>query len=212
MLSTLYRVAGVGLRNVLLLGVVAFLVLAGCGGSSHKTSTASTASTANASTSSIASHVLTSNELKGFTATHPSVENSARGWLASRGTPSSQIASETKRLTRQGFVAGASQNLTGPSGDGVSIAEQFKTPSGAQSELANELKMFKAQAAGPKTFPVAGIPGALGLAATGASGVNVAFTSGDYYYLLGAFVPAVNASSEATMVTAAKRLYRRVQG
>jgi hypothetical protein len=29
-----------------------------------------------------------------------------------------------------GFVAGASENLTGPSGDGVSIAEQFKTSRG----------------------------------------------------------------------------------
>jgi hypothetical protein len=211
-LSALYRVARVGLRNALFVGVVAFLVLAGCGGSSDKGSTATTATAAEASTSSIASHVLTSNELKGFAGSHPSVQNTARGWLTSRETPSSQIASETRRLTSQGFVAGASQNLTGSSGDGVSIAEQFKTPGGARSELANALKMFKAQAAGPKTFPVVGIPGALGLAATGASGVNVAFTSGDYYYLVGAFVPAVNASSEATIVTAAKHLYRRVQG
>ena len=45
-----------------------------------------------------------------------------------------------------------------------------------------------------------------------AGGVNVAFTSGDYYYLVGAFVPAVSASSEATIIAAAKRLYRRVHG
>ena len=209
------------MRRVLLVGVVASLLLTGCGGSSHKTSTAatgapattgSTATTANTSTSSIAGRLLASNELSGFTGSHPSVDNTVSGWLANRETPSNEVTSETKRLTRVGFVAGASEDLTGPSGGGVSIAEQFKTPSGARSELANELKVFKAQAAGYKAFPVTGIPGALGLAATGARGVNVAFTSGDYYYLVGAFVSAVNASSEATMTTAAERLYRRVHG
>jgi hypothetical protein len=220
-LSALYRFSGVGLRRVLLVGVLASLVLAGCGGSSHKTSTAatgapattgSTATTANTSASSIASRVLTSNELNGFTGSQPSVHNTVSGWLADRQTPSNQVASETTRLTRLGFVAGATENLTGPSGDGVSIVEQFKTPSGARSELANEVKVFKAEAAGYKAFPVTGIPGALGLAATGAGGVNIAFTSGDYYYLVGAFVSTVSASSEATMITAAKRLYRRVHG
>jgi hypothetical protein len=217
-LSALSRVPGVGLKRELLVGVVASLMLAGCGGSSHKTSTAATrapattGSTATTASTGIASRVLTSNELNGFTRSQPSVANTVSGWLADRQTPSNQVASETKRLTRLGFVAGASENLTGPSGEGVSIAEQFKTAGGARSELANEVKVFKAEAAGPKTFPVTGIPGARGLAATGAGGVNVAFTSGDYYYLVGAFVPAVNASSEATIIAAAKHLYRRVHG
>ncbi|MFL5839607.1 MAG: hypothetical protein ACJ77Z_04050, partial [Thermoleophilaceae bacterium] len=154
-----------------------------------------------------------SNELNGFKGGHPSVDNTVSGWLAARQTPSNQVASETKRLTRLGFVAGAIEDLTGPSGrPGVSFAEQFKTPSGARSELAKAVKVFKAGAAGYKAFPVTEIPGALGLAATGAPGVNVAFTSGDYYYLVGAIVPAVNASSEATIVAAAKRLYGRVHG
>jgi hypothetical protein len=196
-------------------------VPAGCGGSSHNTSaagtkapasTGSTATTVDASTSGIASHLLARNELKGFTGSHPSVYKTVSGWLANRETPSNKVASETKRLTRLGFHSAASEDLTGASGVGVSVAEQFKTPSGARSELANALKVFKAEAAGYKPFPVAGIPGALGLAATGAHGVNVAFTSADYYHLVGAFVPTVNASSEATIVAAAKRLYRRVHG
>ena len=59
-------------------------------------------------------------------------------------------------------------------------------------------------------FPVAGIPGALGLAETAQPpGVNVAFASGDYYYLVGAQVSAT-ASSEATIITAATLLYRRM--
>src|SRR3954465_11235186 len=206
---------------MLLLGVVAPLALAGCGGSNDKpptvataapATTGSTATTANTSTSAIAGHLLASNELSGFTGSQPSVDKTVSGWLAARETPSNQVASETKRLTRLGFVAGASEDLTGPSGVGVSLAEQFKTPRGARSELANELKVFKAQAAGYKAFPVTGIPGALGLAATGARGVNVAFTSGDYYYLVGAFVSGVSPSSEATIKTAAKRLYGRVHG
>jgi hypothetical protein len=198
-------------------------MLAGCGGSSHKTSTAatrapattaSTAATASTPTSGIASWVLTSNELPvGFTGSQPSVDNTISGWLADSQTPSSQVASETKRLTRLGFVAGASENLTGPSGGGVSIAEQFKTPGGARSELANEVKLFKANDAGYyEAFPVAGIPGAFGLAEAGQPpGVNVAFASGDYYYLVGAQVSAT-ASSEATIIAAARRLYRRVHG
>jgi hypothetical protein len=50
------------------------------------------------------------------------------------------------------------------------------------------------------------------LAATGASAVNVAVTSGNYYYFVGAFVPAVSARSEATIIAAARHLYRRVHG
>jgi hypothetical protein len=198
-----------GLRRAFSIGVVAAFVLAGCGGSSDKTSTAATA--AKTSTSSIASHVLRSNELEGFTVRKPAVANTVRSWLSVTEAPPSQIPFETKRLNRLGFVAGAHEDLTGPD-DGVSIAEQFKTPAGARAELDNEVTVFKTQAAGSKTFTVSGIPGAVGLAPTGAPAANVAFTDGDYYYLVGAFVPALNARSEAKVTAAAKRLYRRVHG
>lgn len=203
------------------MGVVACLMLGGCGASSHKTSTAaaktpattgSIATTASTPTSGIGSRVLTSSELPaGFTGGQPAVDNTISGWLADSQTPSNQVASETKRLTHLGFVAGATESLTQPAGAGVSIAEQFKTPSGARSELANEVKVFKANVAGAyKAFPVAGIPGALGLAETAQPpGVNVAFASGYYYYLVGAQVSAT-ASSEATIITAATLLYRRM--
>jgi hypothetical protein len=218
-LSALYRVAGMGLRRVLLVGVVASVMLAGCGGSGHKTSTAATsapattaATTANTSTSSITSRVLTSNELNGFTGSQPSVHHTASAWLAHTQNPSVPVASETKRLTSLGFIAGATENLAGPNGrPGLSLVEQFKTPAGARSELANELKVFKATVPGYKPFAVPGIPGAFGYSAQG-PGLNVAFASGDYYYLVGEFVSAVSASSEATITAAAKRLYRRVHG
>jgi hypothetical protein len=89
--------------------------------------------------------------------------------------------------------------------------EQFKTPGGARSELANEHKLFKATVPGYEPFAVTRIPGAFGYAAQG-PGLNVAFASGDYYYLVGEFVSAVSASSEATITAAAKRLYRGVHG
>jgi len=198
---------------------LASLVFAGCGGSSHKTSTAtttapattaSTATAAKTSTSGIASRVLTSNELNGFKGSQPLVADTVKGWLAATDTPSQQVASETKRLTRLGFVAAAHEDLTGSGRGGASIVEQFKTPAGARSELANVVKGFKAGGGGPTTFPVPGIPAAVGFAATGAE--NVAFTSGDYYYLVGALVPAVNARSKAAIIAAAKRLYGRVHG
>jgi hypothetical protein len=91
----------------------------------------------------------------------------------------------------------------------VSIVEQFKTPTGARSELANVVKGFKAGEGGPTTFPVPAIPDAVGLAATGAE--NVAFSSGDYY-LVGALVPAVNTRSKAAIIAAAKHLYGREHG
>jgi hypothetical protein len=193
----------------LLVGAIVAPMLAGCGDSSHKTST-----TAVTPTSGIASRVLTNDELPaGFAASRPSVDNSISGWVASRQTPSNQVASETKRLTRSGFVAGASEDLSGSGGVmGVSIAEQFKTPGGARSELANTLKLFKATVATRyKPFAVTGIPGALGLAQTKPAALNIVFTAGDYYYLVGAFVPAVTPSSEATLIAAARRLYQRVR-
>jgi hypothetical protein len=204
------------LKRALLAGVAAPLVLAGCGGSSDKASTATTsANAANTSTSSIASHVLAGGEIPpGFTPKRPLVANTVKGYLTATETPPDQVAPETKRLTRLGFVAGAHEDLLGSGGhDGVSIAEQFKTPAGARGEVANARRLFKATTAGSyKAFPVTVIPGALGLGQTGQQGgVNVAFASGDYFYLVGAQLPAA-ASSEAKVIAAAKRLYGRVHG
>jgi hypothetical protein len=200
------------------MGLVAALMLAGCGGSSHKTSTATSApattaaTTANTSTSSLTSRVLTSNELTGFTGSQPSVDHTVSAWLAHTKNPSVQVVSETKRLTRLAFIAGATENLTGANGrDGLSLVEQFRTPGGARSELANEHKLFKATVPGYEPFAVPGIPGSFGYAAQG-PGLNVAFASGDYYYLVGEFVSVVSATSEATITAAAQRLYRGVHG
>jgi hypothetical protein len=205
-----------GLGRVWLVGVVTSLMLTGCGGGGNKTPTAATsaaaATTANiasTSTSSITSHVLTSN---GFKAAQPSVDHTVSAWLAHNLDPAVPLASETNRLTRLGFIAGATEHLTGPDRrDGLSLVEQFKTPAGARLELANEFKTFKATVPGYDPFAVPGIPGAFGYAADG-PGLNIGFASGDYYYLVGEFVSAVSASSKATIRAAANRLYRRVHG
>jgi hypothetical protein len=215
-LSTLLRPSGTGLSRVWLVGVVTFLMLTGCGGGGNKTSTtaaaATTANTASTSTSSITSHVLTNNELNGFKAAQPSVDHTVSAWLADNLDPAVPLASETKRLTRLGFVAGATEHLTGPDRrDGLSVVEQFKTPAGARLELANELKTLKATVPGYDPFAVPGIPGAFGYAAEG-PGLNIGFAFGNYYYLVGEFVSTVSASSKATLTAAANRLYRRVHG
>ena len=165
-------------KRALPAGVVAYLALAGCGGSGDEASTSAHTTGASTATSGIADHVLSSNELSGFKASKPPVEKTVRSWLAATETPSDQVASEAKRLTGLGFIAGIHEDLNGPNG----------------------------------AFPVTGIPGAVGLEPTGSPAVNVAFASGDYYYLVGAFVPKENASSRAAVVAAAKHLYQRVQG
>ena len=129
-----------GLRRVWLVGVVTSVMLTGCGGGSDKTSTATTSTpattTANpgsTSTSSITSHVLTGNELDGFSGAQPSVDHTVSAWLAHTLNPAVPLTSETKRLTRLGFIAGATEHLTGPDRrDGLSLVEQFKTPAGAR--------------------------------------------------------------------------------
>ena len=82
---------------------------------------------------------------------------------------------------------------------------------GAHGEVANTLRRFKATTASSyKAFPVTGIPGAVGWGQSGQQGgVNVAFASGDYFYLVGPQLPAA-ARSEAKVIAAAKRLYGRV--
>ena len=155
-------------------GVAAPLVLASCGGSGDKGSAAATsANAAGMSTSSIAGHVLNKHEIPpGFTANRPLVGNTVKGYLAATETPQDQVASETKRLTRLGFIAGAHEDLAGSGGnDGVSIAEQFKTPAGARGEVANTRRLFKATTASSyKAFPVTGIPGGCRLGADGPAG------------------------------------------
>lgn len=142
------------------------------------------------------------------------MDRSAKAWLTDTDTPAGQKPSETSRLDRLGFVAGASEQLTGSGGlGGVSLVEQFRSAGAARAEMAAEVQRVKNNDGGYYSpFPVTGIPGARGLGENGSPpGINVAFTSGDYYYLVGEQPPSVTAGAEHSLNAAAQHLYQRLK-
>jgi hypothetical protein len=169
----------------------AAVLLAGCGGSGHKASTTrtgSTSSTAPATSTApggIRGRLLTSNELAGFTSGGVSVYTTAQEWVSSPPQqPAAQAAAEKGMLTREGFRAGATENLTSAGTSGISVVEQFGSAAAARDALAFYVSRLKAPgstAGAYASFKVSGIPGAVGFSLGGASGgINVAFTQGDY--------------------------------
>jgi hypothetical protein len=214
--------------------VLAVIVLGGCGGTSHTGSTATTPTTAPgpASTSSSAGlpagappalrgvfgRLLAANELAGFRPRgHRALGINPASWVAETELPPSERAREAERLQRLGFVAAVRERLlpvNGTPAEGLSIVEQFRTPTSARVELAAQIREVKAL--GPvASFAVPGIPSAVGFGGSkaGNSGANVAFAKGAYYYLVGAGWPTVGNPSPPTragLIAAAQRLYRRV--
>ena len=209
-------------RRTIIGGLLSVAALGGCGGSTHSASTTnSVATTAPASSSAphpaIAHRLLTTSEMPtGVSAAgNPTVATSIQQWLSGEQlAPGQTMSSETARLKRIGFLAAARLNLNSAAGAGISIVEQLRSSAGARAELANTLSMFKASnngGVGVVTFRVAGIPGAIGFGGPKTqpgSGVNVAFTDGDYFYLVGeeANAPA----NRAAVIAAAQKLYHRV--
>lgn len=201
------------------------LVLAGCGSSGHTSSTAkpapatttSTASTAPTTSSqaepAITRRLLTASEFPpGFSgAGPPTVASSIQQLLTQDETPQPQMASETARYKRLGFVTSASQQLNGAGGGGVVNVEQFRSPAGARSEVANSLAMFDGGPANRMNFSVPGVPHSGGWAGNGSdAGINVVFAAGDYYYLIGE--QANGPANRAGVIAAAQKLYYRVRG
>jgi hypothetical protein len=213
-----------GARGASLGGVLAAVLIAGCGGGHKSTTHSSTASSAStAAASGIAAHVLVTNELAGFTGSTPTVATSVASWVSSNGPPPGGTAAEQKRLTALGFVRGASENLTGGATGttgGLSEVEQFRSPKEAQAEVDYEANSFTKlggnSGAQFKTFAVPGIPRARSFAAlgpgSGGGGINIAFAKGTYAYVVGQEIPS--ASSYAVRVkkltAAAQHLYGRV--
>jgi hypothetical protein len=216
-------------RSRLAVGALMAVLLAGCGSSSSNgtsssatsatSSTASTASSASSAPSALGGvkgRVLTAGELAGFKpAGNRTLGVDAASWAASGGTPASRRSSETTRLTGLGFVAAISEHLQPTSGgaaEGLSIVEQFRSAGSARTELAYQVK----QGTGPgvTTFAVPGIPGASGFGGSSSetTGMNVAFSKGAYYYLVGAGWPTGTSSTptRAELIAAAQHLYNRV--
>lgn len=207
------------------------LAVAGCGGSSKPTPTSShthgptTSSAAPgqpgsppAALAGVRGRVLRAGEMKGFSPQGRRLLGiNPQSWVAETvGTQmtDAQEAAEVALLKREGFVAAISENLSANGGGvaGVSIVEQFHSSRGARAELPANIKQFKAEG-GFEPFFVPGIPAARGFGYSGAPAANVAFTKGNYYYLVGAAGPPPGAkTARALVIAAATHLYHRVAG
>jgi hypothetical protein len=139
------------------------------------------------------------------------VASSIKQLLIQDETPSPQVASETARYKKLGFVTSASQQLNGAGGGGVVNVEQFRSPAGARSEGANALATFDGGPGSRVNFSVPGVPHSGGWAGNGAgAGLNVVFAAGDYYYLIGE--QANGSANRAGVIASAQKLYHRVRG
>jgi hypothetical protein len=124
----------------------------------------------------------------------------------------------TPRLRRLGLVAGLTQQLHGLApmqAVAVSVVERFHSPAGARSELAYQGRPLAGQTL--ERYHVPGIPGAVGWSVRydhDATGMNVAFTTGSFYYLVGASVSRTGhgAPTRASLAAAAQFLYLSANG
>jgi hypothetical protein len=118
-------------------------------------------------------------------------------------------------LARDGFLVGAREDLMNGGTPGLSTVQQFRSPAAARDAL----RLYVSQSKAPGSpggsyapFKVSGIPGAVGFSLGGAKGggINIAFTEGAYYYLVG----QVGGSPQtiANLTAAAQHLYHRVHG
>lgn len=207
-------------RGALLCGALTVALAAGCGSGGHKSTTQSS-TTSNAAASGLTSHLLVSNELAGFTGSTPTVATSTATWVSDTGPPPNGTAAEVKRLTRLGFVRGASESMTGGSTGttgGLSAVEQFRSPKDAQAEVdyeADSFKSFPGNAGSQfKTWAIPGIPGARGYGAigSGGGGINIGFAKGTYAYIVGQHLPSSSSYSARVqkLIAAAQHLYGRV--
>lgn len=206
----------------MVLGGVVVVLLGGCGGSSksagtHVSSTsapASTSTTATTPASGLEARVLTSNELSGFTAQPAPVERNPRLYLIESSESGSQLAADTARLKRLGFKGAVSENLNAPGQAGLSLVEQLGSVSAARSEVTGDIQHVKSQGGTYATFPVSGIPGAIGfsLSSSQGDGINITWAAGPYFYLVGETISSLDKSSEEALNAAARHLYQRLHG
>jgi hypothetical protein len=204
------------------LGLAAATLVAGCGSSDHTASTTterstSTTATGGAVPSGIRSRVLTSNELAGFKPAGVSVYRTPSSLIAGEQASGDQASTEKAMLSRDGFRVGVHEDLMSAAAGGASIVERFRSPAAARDALAFYVSSFKtpgAQAGGAAyaPFKVSGIPGAVGfsIGPVNGGGINIVFTDGAYYYLVGQ--DGGSATAVASLNAAARHLYRRVHG
>jgi hypothetical protein len=92
-------------------------------------------------------------------------------------------------LNRDGFRLGARENLMSGGIAGLSVVQQFRSLAAARDALAFYASQFKALGAtgGPYApFRVSGIQGGVGFSLGGVNGgINIVFSDGANYYLVG---------------------------
>jgi hypothetical protein len=205
-----------GAWRALTAGVAVAVVLSGCGSGGHKASTTTDSSASSSTTaasppaSGIRSRVLTSNELAGFHVVDVSVRTTPNSWVSAEQIPPDQAAAEKAMLKRDGFRDAVHEDLTSGATPGLSIVVQFRSPQAAADALGFYLMQLRAS--GPYTpFKVTGIPHAVGFSIGPiAGGINIMFSDGAYYYLIGQ--EAGSMAAIANLNTAARHLYHRVHG
>jgi hypothetical protein len=201
----------------------AMMLLAGCGGSgksatTHSTVTSApptTAASAAAPRTGLATRVLTNDELPGFTASEaPTVEHDPRLYLVGSNDTGAQLTADLARLKQLGFKAAVSENLSAPGQDGLAVVEQLGSARAARAEVAGDIREVKGLGGTFGTFPVRGIPGAIGysLSSPQGAGINITWAVGPYYYLVGETLSSLQKASENTLSVAALHLYRRTHG
>jgi len=214
--------------------IVGALVLAGCGGSSHKSTSATSSSAAipppptsppgtvpaNAppAVRAVAGRMLVAGDIRGLAPQGMRILGiTPETWVMEEQMPPSEQAKEVQRLKSLGFVRAVRERLitageTGP--EGLSIVVQFHSPNGARADVVREVTMGEAH--GAKPFPTPAIPGAKGFGGVNGvtTGYNVAFAVGPYYYLVGVGYPSgiPNAPTRQDLINGAHRLYTRVRG
>ncbi len=157
-------------------------------------------------------------DLSGFTPSDTTTYSSAAAWVSGPDDQqaAAQTAAEKAMLIREGFKAGANEQLTNDStGDqGLSSFEQFRSTAAARTALAYYISNLKKPAVQKtdgayKSFKVSGIPNAVGYSLGGTTGgSDISFADGDYYYLVGR--EGATSHDIAGLETAAQHLYQRV--
>jgi hypothetical protein len=207
-----------GAWRALTAGIALAVVLSSCGSGGHKAFTTTDGSASSSPTaasppaSGIRSRVLTSNELAGFQVADVLVHTTPDSWVSAEQLPADQAAAEKAMLKRDGFRAGVHEDLMSGGTGGASIVEQFRSPQAAADALGFSRKQSKALGGLYAPFKVTGIPHAVGFSLGGVNGggINIDFSDGAYYYLVGQ--ERGSKAAIANLNTAARHLYHRVHG
>lgn len=158
--------------------------------------------------------IIRSGDFRGFTPGNTRRFTNANQYVSGDASlTAAQKAAKVVRLHREGFKAILLEQLksTKPNQGGLSWVMRLRSAAAAHTELAAATKAAERES-GPR-FPVGSIPSGRGVGAgNGRSGSeNVLFADGPFVYLVGtAWNNTANPPTRAQLITAARRLYRRV--